>query len=91
MKEDLLTLQIKVSTIIYNPFINLKEQAAELKKAAVRSEAAPALVTKIEETILTLDQLEALNHGSVERIKGFNKAKTTLLKIIKELSETSPK
>lgn len=91
MKEDLLTLQVKVSTIIYNPFINLKEQAAELKKTAVRSEAAPALVTKIEETILTLDQLEGLNHGSVERIKGFNKAKNTLLKIIKELSETSPK
>ena len=91
MNEDLLALQTKVSTIIYNPFINLKEQATELKKTLTRLGAESDLIRKLEDTIVTLDQLEGLNHGSVERIKGFNKAKNTILKIIKESDESTVK
>lgn len=90
MNEDLLALQTKVSTIIYNPFINLKEQATDLKKTLVKIGSPEAHIQKLNETILYLDQLESLNHGSVERIKGFNKAKNNILKIIKE-SDTSVK
>ncbi|MBL7934087.1 MAG: hypothetical protein JNL60_19440 [Bacteroidia bacterium] len=88
MNEDLLALQTKVSTIIYNPFINLKEQAADLKKTLSKLGVAEGQLQKLDETIATLDQLENLNHGSVERIKGFNKAKSTILKVIKESAES---
>lgn len=84
MNEDLLALQTKVSTIIYNPFINLKEQATDLKKTLTRLGAPEASIQKLNETIVTLDQLESMNHGSLERIKGFNKAKSTILKVIKD-------
>lgn len=89
MTEDLLTLQLKVNTIIYNPFINLKEQVAELIKMGAKSGVTASHISRLEEIIATLDQLENLNHGSVERIKGFNKSKAGILKIIKEI-ENSP-
>ncbi len=91
MAEDLLTLQLKVNTIIYNPFINLKEQVAELIKMGAKSGVSSTHISKLEEIITTLDQLESLNHGSVERIKGFNKSKTGILRIIKEIEQSGDK
>lgn len=91
MTEDLLTLQLKVNTIIYNPFINLKEQVRELIKMGATSGVTASHISKLEEIMTSLDQLENLNHGSVERIKGFNKSKTGILRIIKEISDANSK
>jgi hypothetical protein len=89
MNEDLLALHTKVNGIIYNPFINLKDQVRVIKSLLSESGKYTEEVTKLEAIVNTLDQLESLNYGNIERIKGFNKAKNTILKIIKEVLSSS--
>jgi hypothetical protein len=85
MNEELLVLQAKVNGVIYNPFVNLKDLAGNIKNIISGSEKYGAEVIKLEAAMKALDEIETLNHGNIDRIKGFNKTKNTILKIIKEL------
>lgn len=86
MNEELLALHTKVNGVIYNPFINLKDHAKALKNLLEKTGNFEPEIVKLDTALLALDQFENLPYGNIERIKGFNKVKTNILKIVKELS-----
>lgn len=91
MNEELLALQTKVNGVIYNPFINLKDYIKDIKKNLTESGSYKDEIAKLDIAFNTLDQLENLPYGNIERIKGFNKIKSQVLKLIKEiLAATKP-
>jgi hypothetical protein len=85
MNEQLLLLQLKVSGIFYNPIINLKDQAKAVLALIANKKEYSAERIKLEAAIEELEVLEDLPHGDLERVKGFNKTKTRVLRQIKEL------
>jgi hypothetical protein len=86
MNDELAALQSKVNGVIYNPFVNLKDLAKTLKTLVTESgNNNPEAITKLDAALLALDQFENLPTGNIERIKGFNKVKSNILKVIKEL------
>lgn len=88
MNNELLTLHERVNAIIYNPFVNLKDQIKEVKKLIDNSDKFNTEIQKLEAAILSLDEFESLPYGNLERIKGFNKIKSSTLKIIKQIQES---
>lgn len=85
MNEQLLQLQSSVSAIIYNPFVNLKDQIKQAKSLIAKQAEFSAELSRLNDSLEELEVLEDLPHGNLERIKGFNKIKTRTLKLIKEL------
>lgn len=85
MNDELLALQSRVNAVIYNPFINLKDQVKELKKLLGDAEEYKDQIARLDSAIASLDEFEALPPGNLERIKGFNKIKSHILKLIKDL------
>jgi hypothetical protein len=91
MNEELLALQTKVNGVIYNPFINLKDHIKDIKKNLIENGNYKDEIAKLNIAFDALDQLENLPYGNIERIKGFNKIKSQVLRLIKEiLSTTKP-
>jgi hypothetical protein len=88
MNEELLALHAKVNGVIYNPFVNLKDQAKAVKTILAATGQHTDEITRLDAAILALDELEALDAKNIERIKGFNKVKNQILKLIREI--TSP-
>jgi len=85
MNDELLALQSKVSGVIYNPFINLKDLAKDLKKMLAGTDKYKDEIAKLDAALISLDEFEHLPYGNLERIKGFNKIKSNILRITKEL------
>ncbi|WP_317897202.1 hypothetical protein [Aurantibacillus circumpalustris] len=85
MNNDLLVLKNKVNEVIYNPFINLKDRVKEIKKIIADSDIYKDELAKLNTAIASLDEFENLPYGNLERIKGFNKIKSKVLKIISDL------
>jgi len=85
MNDELLVLQTRVNGVIYNPFINLKDQAKELKKLLSDSDKFSGEILKLDAAIIELDAFENMSYGNIERIKGFNKTKSHILKVIKDV------
>jgi hypothetical protein len=85
MNEELLALQTKVNGVIYNPFINLKDHIKDIKKILSASGSYKDEISKLDLAFNALDQFENLPYGNIERIKGFNKIKSNVLRIIKEI------
>ena len=85
MNDELLVLQQRVNGLIYNPFINLKDQLKEIKKLLSDEEKYSAELLKISTALNALEAFELLPYGNLERIKGFNKIKSNTLRLIKEL------
>ena len=85
MNEELLVLQTRVNGVIYNPFINLKDQTKELKKLLSNSDKFSGEILKLEAALLELDTFESMSYGNIERIKGFNKTKSHILRVIKDI------
>lgn len=85
MNDELLTLQNRVSGVIYNPFVNLKDLVREIKKLLAGTDTYTAEIAKLDAAMASLDEFEHLPLGNLERIKGFNKIKSNILKIIKEV------
>lgn len=90
MNEELSALWAKVNGVIYNPFVNLKDHVKAIKTLLSESGKYSEEIAKLDMAVNTLDQLESLSHGNIERIKGFNKAKNSILKIIKEILNIPP-
>ena len=88
MNDELIALQNKVNEVIYNPFVNLKNQIKQIKKTIENSEKYKAEMIKLDTAVNLLDEFENLPSGNLERIKGFNKIKSNTLKIIKEILST---
>lgn len=87
MNDELLALHSRVNGIIYNPFINLKEQIKEVQKLLSSDrEGFKAELEKLDAAVSSLDEFEALPHGNLERIKGFNKIKSSVLRTIKTVT-----
>lgn len=85
MNEQLLLLQSKVSSIFYNPIIHLKDQIkAAIDLLSKHNDHSDELI-RLQAAIEELELLEDLPHGDVNRVKGFNKIKTRVLKLINEL------
>lgn len=89
MGEDLLALQGKINGVIYNPFVNLKDHVRSVKALLSESGKYPEEIAKLDAAVAALDQLESLSHGNIERIKGFNKTKNNILKVIREILNTT--
>ena len=85
MNDQLEELQAKVANIIYNPFVNLKDQIKVAKSLISKQEEYEAELARLNAAMEELETLEDLPYGNLERIKGFNKIKTRVLKLIKEL------
>ena len=85
MNDELLVLQQRVNGLIYNPFINLKDQLKEIKKLLSDEGKYSAELLKIAAALTALEEFELLPYGKLERIKGFNKIKSNTLRLIKEL------
>jgi hypothetical protein len=88
MNQELLALHNKVNEVIYNPFVNLKDQIKEIKKVLVDTEKYNSELSKLDMAFGLLDDFEKMPYGNLERIKGFNKTKNNILKVIKELTTT---
>ena len=88
MNQELLALQAKVTGVIYNPFVNLKDHAKAVKALLSEKGEYPELITRLEEAIAKLDQYEDYTYGNMDRVKGFNKTKTHIIKIIKEVLDS---
>lgn len=86
MNEELLALHTKVNGVIYNPFINLKDHVRAIKHLLEKTGNFEAELVKLDTALSALDQFENLPYGNIERIKGFNKVKSNILKIVKEVS-----
>lgn len=87
MKESLSELQNKVSSVIYNPFVNLKDQVKSIKTLLADKEQFAGQVLGFELALKDLDLYEDLPYDNMERAKGFNKTKTHILKLLKEVAE----
>jgi len=85
MNQQLLIIQSKVNDIIYNPFVNLKDQINATKSFLLKQNIFTNELARLDASLEELEQLEELPHGKLERIKGFNKIKTRVLKLIKEV------
>jgi hypothetical protein len=85
MNEELQALQTKVNAVMYNPFISLKDLAKSIKNLLLDKGNYPEAIVKLDAAISSLDQLEGMDHHNIERIKGFNKAKSNILKVTKDL------
>lgn len=85
MNDQLQVLQTKVTNIIYNPFVNLKDQIKVVKSLISKQDEFETELARLNAALEELEILEDLPHGNLERIKGFNKIKTRMLKLIKEL------
>jgi hypothetical protein len=85
MNEQLLQLQSKVSGIFYNPVIHLKDQIKSAIDLISNQNDHVDELTKLQASMEELELLEDLPYADVNRIKGFNKIKTRILKLIKEL------
>jgi F0F1-type ATP synthase delta subunit len=85
MNEQLLQLQSKVSGILYNPIIHLKDQIKVAIDIISKQNDHGDELIKLQAAMEELELLEDLPHGDVNRVKGFNKIKTRVLKLIKEL------
>jgi len=84
MNDELLALQARVNGVIYNPFINLKDQIKEVKKL-LSADKHKAEILKLDAALVSLEEFENLPYGNLERIKGFNKIKAAALRVIKEI------
>jgi hypothetical protein len=87
MNDQLQVLQSKITNIIYNPFVNLKDQIKVAKSLIAKQDEFEAELARLNAAMEELELLEDLPHGNLERIKGFNKIKTRMLKLIKELQQ----
>lgn len=85
MQEQLLSLHSKVNDIIYNPFVSLKDQIKATKSALSSLKDCQEELKKLDLALNELDEFEEMPHGKLERIKGFNKIKSRVLKLIKEV------
>lgn len=85
MKDKISVLQERITGVIYNPFINLKDLIRELKKLIDDSAIHKELIVKLDAALVFLDEYESLPYGNLERIKGFNKIKSQVLRVIREL------
>lgn len=89
MNNELLALQDRVNGIIYNPFVNLKDQVKEIKKLLLSEpEKYKAELTRLDTALGLLDEFENMPYGNLERIKGFNKIKSNIIKVTKEVLST---
>ena len=85
MNEEILQLQQKVNEVIYNPFVNLKDRVKDIKKIIAGSDKHKAELARLDSAFELLDEFENMPYGNLERIKGFNKIKSNILKIIKDI------
>lgn len=85
MQQHLLSLQTKVNDIIYNPFVSLKEQIKATKLALSNLNDVDDELKKLDISLHELEEFEEMPYGKLERIKGFNKIKSRVLKLIKEV------
>jgi|GEM_PF-3209508 len=88
MNDQLSSFHDRVNGVIYNPFINLKDLVKEFKKSISHQDKFKSEILRLDAILVSLDDFEILPYGNLERIKGFNKMKSHLLKIIKEISNT---
>ena len=89
MSDQILAFHDRVNGVIYNPFINLKDLVKEFKKSISDQEKFKSEISRLDVILVSLDELENLPYGNLERIKGFNKMKSHILKVMKEMSASS--
>ncbi len=87
MNDELSAFHTKVNGVIYNPFVNLKDHTRALRQLLSEKGTFPAEIAKLDTALTELDQFENLPYGNLERIKGFNKVKSHILKVIKEAGQ----
>jgi hypothetical protein len=84
-KEILSALESKVNGVIYNPFVNLKDLVKAIIAVLSETDGYTAEIERLCVAEKALDEFESLSYGNLERIKGFNKTKNTILKVVKEV------
>ena len=86
MNQSLSEIQNKVSAVIYNPFVNLKDQVKAIKNLLADKEQFAGQLQGFEQALKDLDLYEDLPYDNMERAKGFNKTKTHIIKLLKEVA-----
>ena len=87
MNQSWTEFQNKISALIYNPFVNLKVQVKSITSLLADKDRFAGQLQGFEQALKDLDLYEDLPYDNMERAKGFNKTKTHILKLLKEVSE----